>query len=97
MIEILLAWDPPPAEELVTEVEVFMDGTSLGKATGNEYPAQIAEPGVHSFQVQAIGPYGPGPISDPVSTPPITSKLSLRIGKITVSAQASASAVVEGA
>ncbi len=99
MFTAKLGWTPRPAEELVADYSVQLDGAEVGKvaqpAEGNcEFDLQF-EAGTHEAKVIPNGPYGPGPDSNIVMTPPATGGVTdLKIGNITIVVSATATASV---
>lgn len=91
-----VSWNPRPVEEMVNEYEVAMDGTAVGRTIGTELEVEFESDTVHSITVAAVGPYGLGPASDPVQTPPATGKVDgVKIGNLTITVSAQASAEVK--
>ena len=62
------------AAEQISAYHYFMDDAEVGGDPGVQFTVQNVTPGVHKFEVAAEGPWGVGPKSDPVSTPPMASK-----------------------
>jgi hypothetical protein len=70
-----------PADEQVTKYDVFQDGVLAATvnptagATSESASIPNVTPGVHAYTVQASNIWGPGPVSDPASTPPVCGKV----------------------
>lgn len=77
---VRLTWDPSPAPELVTGYNVYEDGVLAGNVVVPAFEKDIV-PGIYAYTVAPVNVWGEGPLSDPVSTPPLCTKL----GNISIS------------
>ena len=73
MADIIVSWSPNPVEEQITGYGVFLDGAETSPVQ-SPFTFPGVSMGTHSIEVAAIGPWGEGPHSDPVVTPPAATK-----------------------
>jgi hypothetical protein len=73
MADVIVSWSSNPAEEQITGYRVFLDGAGTPPVQ-SPHTFQDVPMGTHSIEVAAIGPWGEGPHSDPVVTPPAATK-----------------------
>ena len=71
-VEVTLAWDANPAEELVTEYVLYMDDAEVAR-TGEISATVDVDAGAHVFEVVAVNRWGESDRSDPAVTPPAAS------------------------
>ena len=75
MAEVRLTWTPNAPAEAVTAYNVYQDSALVGSPTAAELVIPNVASGAHIYEVAAVNLWGEGPKSDPVSTPPICSKV----------------------
>ena len=74
MADVKITCTANPTEEAITGYKFFQDDVEIGLSAVPEFTVTSVAPGVHKYEVAAVNAWGPGPKSDPVSTPPAASK-----------------------
>lgn len=73
MANVIVKWNANDPAEQISKYRVYQDGQQKGEPSASPFTVADVAPGVHEYQVSAVGPWGESSKSDPVKTPPAAS------------------------
>ncbi len=77
MPAINVSWAANPTQEQISGYNIYLDSTLAQSSTASPARIPVDVAGVHTVEIAAVGSWGEGPKSNPVTTPPFPSKVTI--------------------